>query len=585
MRFARKISPKPFPMRINKSKYPLKKIAAWLWTHHKSCRQQALINVFIGLSQVGLGLLWVDALRSLTDIATHAKEGSIIWTSVTLAGIFLLEMGMHIAYTWISAVLGVKSQNIMQQFFFQRIIKGEWRGIEKYHSGDVLNRLFTDVNDIVKLLTDITPTAVVVVAQFLASFIYLYTMDSTLALIIVLTSPIFILFSRIYYKRMRRIVRTIKDSNSAIQAIIQESIQHKMVIKVLQREQTMVDKLKLRQSLLHKQIKSQARFSIFSKTLVNIGFASAFLAALVWGLFQLQEGLITVGVLMAFTQLVNRIQRPMLDAARLLPIFVNSMTSCERLMELEELPLEPEETPLHLSGRVGLRFQNISFSYAPQRRTVIKNFSHDFRPGSFTAILGPTGAGKTTLIRLILTLISPTQGKAEAYTTLYSNSQARSDNGPGHSPHDTQEEFHPLSPALRCNISYIPQGNTLFSGTIRENLLMGNPEATLEAMNEALHLALADFVFDLPKGLDTRCSEQGGGLSEGQAQRIAIARAILHPCQVLLLDEATSALDIETEKKLLENLKQHFANSTIIFVTHRLAVMDYTTDVIHLQRQ
>lgn len=549
-------------MKINKTRYSTKDITAWLWRHHRNCRLQALLNVFIGLSQVGLGLLGVDTLRSLTDIATHAREGSIIWTAVMLAVIFLLEMGMHIAYTWIGAVLGVKSQNTMQQFFFRRLIKGQWRGIEKYHSGDVLNRLFSDVKDIVALLTDVIPTTVVVVAQFVASFIYLYVMDSTLALIVVLSSPVFVVLSRLYFKRMRRIVRTIKDSNSTIQSIIQESIQHKMVIKVLGRETSMVEKLELRQSLLRKQIKAQARFSIFSKTLVNIGFAGAFLMALVWGLFQLQAGLITVGVLMAFTQLINRIQRPMLDTARLLPIFVNSMTSCERLMELEALPLEQEVEPIRMDGNVGIRFDDVSYQYDPKRRTVISHFTHDFRPGSFTAILGATGTGKTTLIRLMLALISPTEGRAEAYAT----------------------DSHPLSPALRGNFSYIPQGNTLFSGTIRENLLMGNPDATDEEMRHALQLAMADFVFTLPDGLETRCAEQGGGLSEGQAQRIAIARAILHPCKVLLLDEATSALDMETEKKLLENLKQHFHGSTIIFVTHRLAVVDFTTDVINMQR-
>lgn len=564
-------------MKINKTKYSTKEILAWLWRHHKRCRLQALLNVLIGLAMVGLGLLSVDTIRSLTDIATHAKEGSIIWTAVLLACVFLLEMCMHIASTWISAVLGVKTQNLMQQFFFRQLIKGKWRGIEKYHSGDVLNRLFGDVNDIVNLMTDILPTTVIVITQFIASFIYLYVMDSTLALIVVITSPIFVLLSRVYFIRMRRIVRTIKDSNSAIQSIIQESIQHKMVIKVLGRETSMVDRLEQRQSLLRKQIKARARFSILSKTLVNIGFAGAFLIALVWGLFQLQAGLITMGVLMAFTQLINRIQRPMLDAARLLPIFVNSLTSCERLMELEELPLEPEEEPILLDGNVGIRFNDVSYQYTQQGRTVIKHFTHDFRPGSFTAILGETGAGKTTLIRMILALISPTEGTAEAYQK---TDQSTSPFNPQPSPLNPQ-----LSPALRSNFSYIPQGNTLFSGTIRENLLMGNPDATIEEMRQALHLAMADFVLSLPDGLDTKCAEQGGGLSEGQAQRIAIARAILHPCKVLLLDEATSALDVETEKKLLENLKQHFTNSTIIFVTHRLAVVDFTTDVIKMERQ
>lgn len=550
-------------MKKKRSQYPIKQILPWLWKHHKVCRTQAILNVLIGLAQVGLGLLSVDAIRSLTDIATHSKEGSILWTAIALGIIYLLELLLHIASTWISAALGVKTQNTIQHFFFHRLLKGKWSGIEKYHSGDVLNRLFSDVNDIVHLMTEVLPTVIIVITQLLASFIYLYIMDSNLAIIVIIASPLFILFSRIYFKKMRRIVRTIKDSNSAIQSIIQESIIHKMVIKVLERESTMANRLEQRQNLLRKQIKSRAKFTILSKSLVNIGFTGAFLTALVFGLFQLQEGLITVGVLMAFTQLVSRIQRPMLDAARLLPVLVNSMTSCERLMELEKLPLEEEKEPVHLDGEIGIRFNNVSYAYPSNKHTVINNFSHDFKPGSFTAILGETGTGKTTLIRLILALISPCEGNGEAYTS---------------------QESLQLSATLRNNFSYIPQGNTLFSGSIRENLLMGNPNATKNDMRQALHTAMADFVFELPDGLDTKCAEQGGGLSEGQAQRIAIARAILHPCKVLLLDEATSALDIETEKKLLENLKQHFKGSTIIFVTHRLAVVDFTTDVIKMTK-
>ena len=550
-------------MKKKRSQYPIKQILPWLWKHHKVCRTQAILNVLIGLAQVGLGLLSVDAIRSLTDIATHSKEGSILWTAIALGVIYLLELLLHIASTWISAALGVKTQNTIQHFFFHRLLKGKWSGIEKYHSGDVLNRLFSDVNDIVHLMTEVLPTVIIVITQLLASFIYLYIMDSNLAIIVIIASPVFILFSRIYFKKMRRIVRTIKDSNSAIQSIIQESIIHKMLIKVLERESTMANRLEQRQNLLRKQIKSRAKFTILSKSLVNIGFTGAFLTALVFGLFQLQEGLITVGVLMAFTQLVSRIQRPMLDAARLLPVLVNSMTSCERLMELEKLPLEEEKEPVHLDGEIGIRFNNVSYAYPSNKHTVIDNFSHDFKPGSFTAILGETGTGKTTLIRLILALISPCEGNGEAYTS---------------------QESLQLSATLRNNFSYIPQGNTLFSGSIRENLLMGNPNATKNDMRQALHTAMADFVFELPDGLDTKCAEQGGGLSEGQAQRIAIARAILHPCKVLLLDEATSALDIETEKKLLENLKQHFKGSTIIFVTHRLAVVDFTTDVIKMTK-
>lgn len=550
-------------MRLNKTKYPLRQILRWLWSHHKGCRVQAVTNVVVGLLLVGLGLAGVETLRRLTDIATGAREGDILAMAGLFASILVMELLLHIASTWVAAVLGVKTQNLMQQKFFARLLNGKWNGVERFHSGDVLNRLFGDVGDIVRLMTEVLPSAVVVVVQFVASFVYLYTMDSSLALILIVVSPIFLILSRLYFMKMRRIVRKIKDSNSALQSIIQESVQHKMVIKVLERSGLMVDKLESRQKVLRGQVKSRARFSIFSKTLINVGFAGAYLTALVWGLLQLQEGLITVGVLMAFTQLINRIQRPLLDMARLLPTFVNSMTSAERLMELEELPLEQVGQARAIDGKVGIRFTDVTYSYSDNGRTVLRSFSHDFRPGTFTAILGETGAGKTTLIRLMLALIRQNSGKVCLY--------------------NEKEEFN-ADTTTRCNFSYVPQGNTLFSGTIRDNLLMGQPGATEEQMRRALNAAMADFVFELPDGLDTVCGEQGGGLSEGQAQRIAIARALIRPCRVLLLDEATSALDVQTEHSLLENIKQEFADTTIIFVTHRLAVVGFTSDQLTMHK-
>lgn len=555
-------------MTFNKTKYPTKTILRWMWRYHKGCRLQAFLNITIGLLLVGCSMASVDLVRRLTDVATHKIAGDIVLLACLLGGLFAVELLLRIAATWVSAILGVRTQNRIQQKFFARILDGKWSGISNYHSGDVLNRLFGDVGDIVNLMTEVLPSAIIVATQFIWSFTYLYIYDAPLAIVLVVASPVFLVLSRIYFRKMRRIVRKIKDSNSAIQSIIQESIQHKMVIKVLERNDSMVDRLEQRQGLLRKQIKSRARFSIISKSIVSIGFSGAFLAALIMALFQVYEGAITVGVLMSFMQLTNRIQQPLLDMARLLPTIVNSMTSSERLMELEDLPLEEHDIPVRLDGRVGIRFDHVSYSYTDNGRTVISDFTHDFEPGSFTAILGETGAGKTTLIRMMLSLINPASGTTQIYN-IDANGTSTS---------------YDIRPSLRNNFSYIPQGNTLFSGTIRENLRFGNPLATTEEMKQALHVALADFVLDLPDGLDTKCGEGGGGLSEGQAQRISIARALLHPCRVLLLDEATSALDMETERKLLINLKQHFADSTIIFVTHRLAVVDFTTDSFTMKR-
>ena len=538
-------------MKLNKTKYPTRSILRWLWSHHKGCRTQAVTNVVVGLLQVGLGLWGVEQLRQLTDVATGKQEGHLLWMVALYVGIMLAEFLCHISRTWLAAVLGVRTQNMMQRQFFERILKGKWSGIERFHSGDVLNRLFGDVNDIVNLMSEVLPFLVTIVVQFIASFVYLLLMDSTLAIIIVICCPIFLLLSKLYFRKMRRIVRKLKDSNSDLQATIQESIQHKMVIKVMEMADRMVSRLARRQQLLQWQTQQRARLSILTRTIVFIGFRGAAIAALAYGLVQVQHNVITVGMLMAFTQLVWRIQHPLLDLGRLLPTLVNSFASSERLMELEELPVEQAVAHGTMSTSSVVRLTDVSYQYSAEGRKVLDHFSHEFLPGSFTAVLGETGAGKTTLLRIILRLIEPQEGVVEA-------------------------------PPLRA-FSYVPQGNTLFSGSIRENLRFGNPEASTEQMFEALHVAQADFVRDLPKGLDTKCGEGGGGLSEGQAQRIAIARAILRPCSILLLDEATSALDVDTERNVLTAIREHYVDTTIIFVTHRLSAVQFASDEIHMK--
>lgn len=569
-------------MHFNKTKYPTKTIIKWLWRHNKECRKQALLNVTIGIIQVILGLIGVEVLRQLTDIAAGKTNGPLMMMGGFYILIIISEFICNIAHTWIAAVLGVKTQNLMQQQFFNQLLKSKWQGIEKFHSGDILNRLFGDVNDIVNLMTEVLPFIVTLLIQFIASFIYLLNMDAYLAYILIIASPFFLLLSKLYFRKMRRIVRKIKDSNSTIQSIIQESIQHKMVIKVMEIADTMIEKLDKHQSLLRWQIKYRAQFSILTRTLVFIGFRGGALIALIFSLYQLNEGLITVGVLMAFTQLIGRIQHPLLEFSRLLPTFVNSFTSSERLMELEELPVEEKElqqTDIDLedsSSKFGIRFNNISYRYNDKKYDILSNFNYEFKPGTFTAVLGETGAGKTTMLRLMLALIEPNEGNITIFKencTQALNSDDVNDNKEIIAGVNTRKLF-----------SYVPQGNTLFSGTIRDNLRIGNPQATTSQMYEALNIAQADFVKDLPDKLDTLCGEGGGGLSEGQAQRIAIARALLRPFKILLLDEATSALDIQTEEILLTNLKQKYTDRTIIFITHRLSTVSFTSQQITLTR-
>ena len=547
---------------IPKYKYSARVIMKWLWRAWKGNRLQATLNALIGVMLVVISLAQVWAVQHAIDVAAGAQEGDIYW-AVGLMGFFIIcEFAMHISSIWVKNILGIKAQNRMQQQMLDRILRSEWHGKENRHSGDVLNRLEFDVNAVVHFLTETLPNTLSVLLMFLGSFFYLFSMDKMLAVVIVAALPIFISLSRLYVGQMRKLTRQVRDSDSKVQSVLQETIQNRMLIKTLESDDAMVDKLEDTQSELRKNVVKRTRFSVFSNLILNFGFALGYLFAFLWASLRMIDNTLTFGGMTAFLQLVGKIQGPARNLTQLVPAFVSVFTAAERLMELEENPLEEQGEPIEIKAPCGVRLTNVSYAYNKTDGNVIDKLDFDFYHGSCTAILGETGAGKTTLIRLILALLRPSDGKIEIYNSRKSKE---------------------LSPRLRCNFVYVPQGNTLMSGSIRDNLRLGRLDATDEEMYEALRAACADFVQELPDGLDTSCSESGGGLSEGQAQRIAIARALLRNRSVMLFDEATSALDPETEKQLLHNILAHH-DKTIIFITHRPAVVDYCDQTLKINR-
>lgn len=546
-----------------------KHIALWFWQTSKSYRLQASVNILVGLLNVAADFAFIAATKMAIDVATGRSESSLNLAAAILIGIIISQITLGFAKRWIAALLGVKAQNRMQQRLFKRLMDSEWRGLEFRHSGDVLNRLERDVQDVTTIITETIPSAICVSIRLLVAFLYLYSMDQRLAILVVVIAPVFILLSRLYVKKMRTITREVRNTDSRIQSLLTESIQHRMVLKTLERTDTMSEHLAQSQATLRQQVRHRTLFSSFSGTLLNIGFGTGYLITFLWGVTRLHEGTITYGMMIAFIQLVGQIQGPFREMTRFIPSIIGALTAGERLIELEDMPLEEKGASLHFNSSAGIRFTNVTYAYDSQKRTILQDLSFDFPPGSTTAIMGETGAGKTTLIRLILALLKPQQGKVEIY---------------GES--GKEAITHEVSPLTRCNLVYVPQGNTLFSGTIRDNLLLGNPEATEEEMREVLHTACADFVLQRPEGLDALCGEMGGGMSEGQAQRISIARALLRKGNILLLDEATSALDIATEKRLLDNLHHYLGGTqTVIFITHRTAVIEHCNQVLRLDRK
>lgn len=564
-------------------------IFRWLWKVLQGNRLQAILNAFIGLLGVGLGLSSVWAMQRAIDIASGSLEGSLLMAVVVMAALILGEFAVGISRVWIRNILGVKAQNRMQQRVLARLLRSEWRGREAMHSGDIINRLEQDVKTVVTFLTETLPSTLSTVAMFLGAFVYLLQMDTWLAVTTVAILPVFILVSRIYIAYMRRYNRKVRDTDSLIQNLLTETMQHRMLVKTMEADAQMLDRLDDTQQTLRQWVRKRTLFSVASNFFLNLGFAIGFLVAFLWGALRLHGGTLTFGGMTAFLQLVNRIQGPARDLAKLVPAFVSVFTAAERLMELEDIPEEQQGEPRMIPAPCGILFDHVTFNYgAPGQQPALSDFSADFKPATCTAIMGETGTGKTTLIRLLLALVKPQEGEISIYSLECRDESvefaaATNEVSAAVANSTLYTVNSSLSPLHRCNFVYVPQGNTLLSGTLRENLQLGNPLATDQQMHEALKMACADFAEELPEGLDTRFSEQGGGLSEGQAQRIAIARALLRPGSILLLDEATSALDVETEKKVLENiLSDH--RRTVIFVTHRPAVVEYCSQVITISQ-
>lgn len=540
----------------------LKTEIKWLWNAWKGNRLQAVANASFGILDVVIQMAQVWAVKHAVDVATHDTDGNVIFAVGIMLALIICHFGVIIANIWLKNILGVKAQNRMQQRLLDTLLRAKWQGKNQLHSGDVLNRLETDVKNVITFLTETIPSTVSTLLLFFCAFFYLFTMDRILAVIVVIMLPMFILLSKLYMRRMRRLNRDVRNSDSEVQSILTETVQNSLLIKTQLQESAMVQRLENTQASLRENVKERTKFSVISQLILNTGFSMTYIVAFGWSAVRLSAGTLTFGGMTAFLQLVTRVQMPARNLTRLIPQYVDVLTAVERLMQLEDNPLEEQGEQRVLDGPLGIKLENISFEYTDEEtpKHVISDLSFDFKPQSCNVIVGETGSGKTTLLRLLLALIKPTAGKITIYNE------------------KTGEE---LSPLHRINYVYVPQGNTILSGTIRDNLLLGRSDANDNELHKVLKTACAEFVFELPKGIDTNVSEDGIGLSEGQAQRIAIARALLRPGNIMIFDESTSAVDIDTEEQLLKNILSS-QNKTVIFVTHRMSVCKYSDNTLTL---
>ncbi|MBP1542027.1 MAG: ABC transporter ATP-binding protein [Prevotella sp.] len=535
----------------------------WIWRNMAGIRLNTAVRMVVGVAQVMLGLLMVWLSKHFIDVTIRTGDGrDVLRMAGLLIAIVVAAILLRQLYYYMSTTAATSQSNAIRLRVFSSLFRRQMYE-DQLHSGDVTSRLSKDIDTVADVTTTLLPQFVVTGSQLTGAFLLLYSMDTRLALALLLLTPLVVGFGKLFAHRLRAMTLDIRQQESVIQMQVQEGMEHNAVLRSLGSEQWVTARLDGMQGQLMSRVLRRTRFTVVTRLLLACTFSLGYLLAFIWGGLQLRSGAITFGVMTSFLQLVGQIQQPILSLLNMLPRFFYATASIDRLEELEAQGVAPvgSALPLPLAGSAGLRMRNVSFGYAAGDRLVVDGFSHDFMPGSKTAIMGQTGIGKTTLFRLMLGFVKPSAGEIALFDA---------------------SSHHAVDETTRQHFVFVPQGNTLMSGTVRYNLQLARPEATDDELRHVLHTAMADFVYDLPDGIDTQLGERGIGLSEGQAQRIAIARGLLRPGSILLLDEISSSLDEQTEHELFSRLFAACREKTMIFITHRPAVGQLCDDVVRL---
>ena len=538
------------------------KYSNWIWRNTQGIRWNTAVRIVAGTAQVALGLMMVWLCRRFIDEtirtgSAHDVTVMAIWLVLTVVGGVLLRQ----VYFLLTTKASIRQTNALRLRMFSSLFRRQLYEEKEIHSGDISSRLTKDIEVVADTATDTLPQMCITAIQLVGAFLLLHYFDRWLAWALLIMTPLAILMAKFIGRRLRQMTLDIRQDESRIQMQVQEGMENNAVLRAMGSQEWMTGRLDTMQQQLKGNIMRRTRFTIMIRIIMGCAFGLGYLTAFIWGGLQLRAGAITFGVMTSFLQLVGQIQHPVMQLLNLVPQVIHSTASIDRLIELENLESEADASTLHptLSG---IRFENVSFKYAGGDRQILSDFTHDFRPGTKTALMGETGIGKTTLFRLMLGFITPQIGTISLYG---------------------KDESMPAGSNTRPDFVFVPQGNTLMSGTIRFNLQVANPEASDQELQQALHTACADFVQELPDGLDTVLGERGTGLSEGQAQRIAIARGLLRPGSILLLDEISSSLDAPTEAELYTRLFKAYPQKTMIFITHREAVTTLCDETLSLK--
>ena len=533
----------------------------WKWIFSYSARYKGAIAfyVILGIFSTSMGLVSSVASKYMIDIITGYETSKLWGMILIMVGSTVFSLAFSSIISRISTKLSIDINNDIQADIFDKIVDADWLSLNKYSNGDILNRFNGDIGTVSSNAISWLPTIIIAVYNFVATFFVIMHYDWIMAVIALGSAPVMLLMSRFMIKKQRDYSKKVREMSSQLMTFEVEAFYNFDTIKSFGVAPHYSKKMRWWQGKFRDISLKYNLFSIKTNIFMSILGTVVQFAAFGYCLFRLWTNDITYGTMTLFLQQRSNLSSAFNSVVSIIPAFLNSSVSAHRIRELVELPKEvhiPEsgEMDKYIDKGFEVRMDDVNFSYVEGTR-VITDSAFRAKPGEIVALVGPSGEGKTTMIRLILGLIRPEDGGVKL----------RASGG---------QEIE-MNAETRHLFAYVPQGNTILSGTIAENMRMVKEDATDEEIVEALKVACAwDFVEKLPQQINNSVGERGRGLSEGQAQRIAIARAVLRDAPILLLDEATSALDVTTERTVLRNIVKQHPNKTCIVTTHRPSVLN-----------
>lgn len=540
---------------FSKLKTENKNVFPWLMSRVKPYRFRIAVMIILNSALSFMVAVNAYVSKDLIDTAVSGNKDRLVKVSIIILLIIFFQLAVRLSYQLLSTRLHIDIEADIRTYFIKNIFTKDYLKISSYHSGDLMTRFSSDIACVSDGMITLLPTVIGLVFRILTAFIALFLLDMRLAFAFAGLGVLVFIVSRFSRKFLKDLYLKAQKSESSVRSFTQEIISNLLVVNVFDASESVSTKFKELIDVHSENKWKRSKFHSGASAIMALGFRFAYMIACIFCAFKLLTGSITYGTITAVLQLVTQLQTPFKSLSGLLPSYYQMLASAERLLEIIDLAgdSEPEEKcdpTLFYNNLKSINFNKVTFSYG--RDTVLENSSLSVDKGDFVAITGISGIGKSTMLKMMLGVIFPSDGEIKFNTT---------------------DGYFSPGKQFRNLFSYVPQGNMLLSGTIYENITFMSKGKTDEEINRAVELSCCnDFVKDLPDGLQTVIGERGNGLSEGQIQRIAIARAILRGAPIMLLDEATSALDEATEERVLRNIRT-IENSTCIIVSHKKAAL------------